>query len=88
MKKAVLLNKNLNHWSWYVEKKGKQIRGYKQKNPGEGSFRRRPLAEFGADVARSFADETTGVRGTDVRPRGCRWRSGAEGRQRGILKQA
>ena len=32
-------------------------------SPEEGSFRRPPLAEFGADAARSFADRTTGVGG-------------------------
>ena len=35
-------------------------------------FGRPPLAEFGADAARSFADHTTGVM-----PRRCRWRAGS-----------
>ena len=29
-----------------------------------GSFRRPPLAQFGADAARYFGDHTTGVSGT------------------------
>ena len=37
---------------------------------------------LGVDGGRSFADDTTAVR-----PRGCRWGSGAEGRQWGILTQ-
>ena len=37
-------------------------------------FRRRPLAEFDIDRARSFADYTIGVRGMPMRPRGVRWR--------------
>ena len=47
-----------------------------------------PLAEFDVVGARSFADYTMGVRGTAVRPRGVRWRSGAAGRPRGILKHS
>ena len=60
----------------YIGRKGEQMRGYKQENPREGSFRRPPLAEIGADAARSFADHTTGVGGTGEMPRRCRWRSG------------
>ena len=70
---------------FYVEKKEQKTAGYKTKNLGGLLSLRPPLAEFGPDGARSFADDTTSVRGTEVRPRGCRWRSGAEGRQRGIL---
>ena len=56
-------------WSSFVQEKGEQIRGYYEKNPREGSFGRPPLAEFGADAARSFADHTTGVSGTGGRSR-------------------
>ena len=66
----------------FVEKKGDQIRRCKPNTPGEGSFRRPPVAEFGTDTARSFADHIDGVRGTGVRPRRCRWRWGS--RQRGV----
>ena len=57
------------------------MRGYKGKKIAENSgvpqsFRRPPLAEIGADAARSFADHTTGVGGTGVRSWRCRWCSG------------
>ena len=61
------------------------MRVYNNPPPREGSFRRPPLAEFGVDGACSFANYTMGVRGTAVRSRGFRWRSGAAGRQRGML---
>ena len=83
VKQAVPMDKNLNHWSSYVEKKGQQTPGYKQTIPGRAPFGALLLAEFGADAALSFADHITGVRGTGVRPRRCGRRSGAEGRQRG-----
>ena len=57
-------------------KKGGANTGIQTKNPREGSFRCPPLAEFGADAARSFADQTTGVGSTGVRSRRARWRSG------------
>ena len=65
-------------WSPYVGRKGEQIRRYKEKKAGkfDGNFRRPPLAEFGADAARSFDDRTTGVGGTGKRSRRCRWCSG------------
>ena len=44
-----------------------------------GSFRRPPFADFGVDVARSFADDTTGEGGPGVRSRRCRWRSESRG---------
>ena len=50
--------------------------GKQTNNTGEDSFLRSPLAEFGADAVRPFANHTTGVRGTGVRPRRCRWYSG------------
>ena len=46
-----------------------------------------PSAAMNIDGARSFADHTTGMRETAVWPRPVRWRSGAKGCQRGILKQ-
>ena len=46
----------------FVHEKGERIRGYQKKNR-EGSFGCPPLAEFGADAARSFADQTTDGRG-------------------------
>ena len=59
-----------------------------QKKIREGSFRSPPLAEFGVDGARSFTDHTKGVLGTAVLPRRVRWRSGADGRHRGMLEHA
>ena len=44
---------------------------------GAGVFGCPPLAEFGSDAARSFADETMGVGGTGVRSRRARRRSGS-----------
>ena len=44
---------------------------------GSAPFDGPPLAEFGADAARSFADETTGVGGRGGSSRRCRWRSGS-----------
>ena len=61
----------------YIEKKAEY--GYadkKMRGKVRGKFRRPPLAEFGADAARSFADHTTGVGGTGVTSRRARWRSG------------
>ena len=69
------------------KKRGGKMRVH-TKNHREGSVRHPPLAEIGVDGARSFADHTMGARGTAVRPRGVRWRSGTDGRQRGMLKQA
>ena len=40
-----------------------------------------PLAEFGADEARSFADQTTGVRS-----RRARWRSGSRRSSAGYIE--
>ena len=55
----------------------------------QGSFRRPPLAEFGAGAARSFAEHTTCVAGTRAGARvGAGGAREAQGRQRGILKQA
>ena len=51
---------------------GERIRRYKEKHPREGFFGPTPLAEFGADAARSFADRTT-----SVKSRRARWRSGS-----------
>ena len=60
------------------KKGGNKYGRTKKKKIGENSeenFRRLPLAEFGADAARSFADHTTVVSGTGVRSRRCRSRS-------------
>ena len=64
-----------NNWISYVKKWGNEYRDTKKKNPREGSFGRPPRDEFGADAARSFADQTMGVGGTSVRSRRARWRS-------------
>ena len=64
----------------YIETKGEQIRGYKEKKMGGKSgetFDPPPLAEFVADAARSFADDTTGVGGGGGGPSGCCSRSGS-----------
>ena len=63
----------------YIETKGEQIRGYKEKKMGKSgeTFDPPPLAEFVADAARSFADDTTGVGGRGGGPSGCCSRSGS-----------
>ena len=56
------------NWSSYVGRGDKN--GDTKKTIGgkfERNFRRPPLAEFGADAARSFADHTTGVRSRQAR---------------------
>ena len=60
----------------YIEKKGRTNTGI-QENFGETSTP--PAHRVGADAARSFVDDTTGVGGTGVRPRQCRSRSGSRG---------
>ena len=67
------------------------MRGYKGKKIAENSgvpqsFRRPPLAEIGADAARSFADHTTGVGGTGVTSPQCRWCSGCRGSSAGYTE--
>ena len=67
-------------------KKGGANTGIQTKNPREGSFRCPPLAEFGADAARSFADHTMGVGGTGVVPWRCQWRSGSRKQSAGYTE--
>ena len=67
-------------------RKGVKTMGIQTNNPREDSFRRPPLAEFGVDAARSFSDHTTGVGGTGVMPRRCRWRSGSRRSPAGCTK--
>ena len=59
--------------------KGITNRGTTMKIRGKlgGKCRRPPLAEFGANAARSAAGHTTGEGGTGVSPRRCRSRSGS-----------
>ena len=55
-----------------VAKKGERMRGYKKKKSGEVRGKLStppPLAAFGADAARSFADDATGEGGSGVRSR-------------------
>ena len=72
-------NKRGKHTGTYVRIQKKK----KKKKSREGCFRCPPLAEFGVDGARFFADYIMGVCGTAERPRGDRWRSGAVGRPLG-----
>ena len=71
-------NTSTNNWNSYVGRKGERIRGYKQntkeKHRGEfgENFGRPPLAQFGADAARYFADRTMDMGGTGVRLRPAR----------------
>ena len=49
----------------YIAIKGNMYKGTKKpiREKFRGNFRRPPLAEFGADAARSFADHTAGEGG-------------------------